>query len=195
MSTRAVTNTLLYRQMLWDTSATLVISTGPAGTGKTMGACAVGLQMMRSTDYERLIVTRPTVPVANETLGHLPGTLADKMWPWLAHMSEYIDMDKIETLPLSHMRGHTFHNTWVLADEMQNSTVSQMKTLLTRVGESSKVVVTGDLGQSDLAGTNGLEDLLRRVEAAGDLENVHVRFTTDDIKRSDFVKYIYKLYE
>ena len=104
-------------------------------------------------------------------------------------------MDKIETLPLSHMRGHTFHNTWVLADEMQNSTVSQMKTLLTRVGEASKVVVTGDLGQSDLAGPNGLDDLLRRVEAAGDLENVHVRFTTDDIKRSDFVKYIYKLYE
>lgn len=194
MSTRAVTNTLLYRQMLWDTRATLVISTGPAGTGKTMGACAVGLEKLRSGDYERLVVTRPTVPVANETLGHLPGTLADKMWPWLAHMSEYIDMDKIETLPLSHMRGHTFHNTWVLADEMQNSTVTQMKTLLTRVGESSKVVVTGDLGQSDLAGTNGLEDLLRRVEAAGDLENVHVRFTTDDIKRSDFVKYIYKLY-
>jgi phosphate starvation-inducible PhoH-like protein len=180
--------------MLWDTRATLVISTGPAGTGKTMGACAVGLEKLRSGDYERLVVTRPTVPVANETLGHLPGTLADKMWPWLAHMSEYIDMDKIETLPLSHMRGHTFHNTWVLADEMQNSTVTQMKTLLTRVGESSKVVVTGDLGQSDLAGTNGLEDLLRRVEAAGDLENVHVRFTTDDIKRSDFVKYIYKLY-
>ena len=195
MPTRAVTNTLLYRQMLWDTRATLVISTGPAGTGKTMGACAVGLEMMRSRDYERLIVTRPTVPVANETLGHLPGSLADKMWPWLAHMSEYIDMDNIETLPLSHMRGHTFHNTWVLADEMQNSTVSQMKTLLTRVGEASKVVVTGDLGQSDLAGPNGLDDLLRRVEAAGDLENVHVRFTTDDIKRSDFVKYIYKLYE
>ena len=192
---KALAKGLLYRQMLRDNRAILVISTGPAGTGKTMGACAVGLEKLRSRDYDRLVVTRPTVPVANESLGHLPGSLGDKMWPWLAHMSAYIDMDKIETLPLSHMRGHTFHNTWVLADEMQNSTVTQMKTLLTRVGESSKVVVTGDLGQSDLAGPNGLEDLLRRVEAAGDLENVHVRFTTEDIKRSDFVKYIYKLYD
>ena len=192
---KALAKGLLYRQMLRDNRAILVISTGPAGTGKTMGACAVGLEKLRSRDYDRLVVTRPTVPVANESLGHLPGSLGDKMWPWLAHMSAYIDMDKIETLPLSHMRGHTFHNTWVLADEMQNSTVTQMKTLLTRVGESSKVVVTGDLGQSDLAGPNGLEDLLRRVEAAGDLENVKVRFTTEDIKRSDFVKYIYKLYD
>lgn len=198
-----------YLRLLSDDAATMVISTGPAGTGKTMLACGVGLEKlteMFDKKYERLIITRPTIPVGGESLGYLPGTLDDKMSPWVEHLLEYIDqyklksvMNKVEMIPLSYIRGRTFENTWVIADEMQNSTPMQMKTLLTRMGENSKIVITGDMSQSDLpletSEENGLSDLLNRIERSDmSMEDIHVEFTINDVRRSEFVKYIIELY-
>ena len=197
-----------YLRLLNDDAATMVISTGPAGTGKTMLACGVGLEKLTMFDksYERLIITRPTIPVGGESLGYLPGTLDDKMSPWVEHLLEYIDqyklksvMNKVEMIPLSYIRGRTFENTWVIADEMQNSTPMQMKTLLTRMGENSKIVITGDMSQSDLpleTSENGLSDLLNRIERSDDMsmKDIHVEFTINDVRRSEFVKYIIELY-
>ena len=199
-----------YLRLLSDDTATMVISTGPAGTGKTMLACGVGLEKLTAMfdkNYERLIITRPTIPVGGESLGYLPGTLDDKMSPWVEHLLEYIDqyklksvMNKVEMIPLSYIRGRTFENTWVIADEMQNSTPMQMKTLLTRMGENSKIVITGDMSQSDLpleTPENGLSDLLTRIEQSDmspKREDIHVEFTINDVRRSEFVKYIIELY-
>ena len=197
---KSASPTEAYKRLLSDDQVTLVISTGPAGTGKTMMACAAGLEKISFNDHERMIITRPTIPVGGENLGYLPGTLEDKISPWVSHMVEYVDkyklksvMKKIEMLPLSYIRGRTFEDTWVLADEMQNSTVMQMKTLLTRIGANSKIIITGDLSQSDLdESENGLADLLNRLE---DNTSIHVKFAIDDVKRSEFVKNIIMLYE
>ena len=110
-----------YKRLLRYNRVTLVISTGPAGTGKTMMACEAGLEKISFDDYERMIITRPTIPVGGENLGYLPGTLEDKISPWVSHMIEYVDkyklksvMKKIEMLPLSYIRGRTFEDTCCL---------------------------------------------------------------------------------
>ena len=194
-----------YQKALHNTKTPLVIATGPAGTGKTMLACTQGMDGLTDGLYERMILTRPLVPVGGEDIGFLPGDMHDKMTPWVSHMVDYVDRfelkfirSKIDVVPFSYMRGETWENKWIIADEMQNSTPIQMKTLLTRIGNNSKLVITGDLSQSDLPDhyTNGLLDLLNRIER---LEtecdfHEHVEFTEDDIKRSAFVKSILRLY-
>lgn len=193
-----------YLSALRNNKIPLVIATGPAGTGKTKFPCSVGIDLIADRQYERLIVTRPTVPVGDEEIGFLPGDVNDKLYPWMSHMMEYIDLynlkyvqSKIDMVSLSYIRGETWHDRWVIADEMQNSTPLQMKTLLTRVGENTKLVITGDLSQCDRSSTdNGLQDLINRL---GLLENedimTHVEFTTDDVRRSDFVRYMLDLYQ
>ena len=193
-----------YLTALRNNNIPLVIATGPAGTGKTKFPCSVGLDFIADRQYERFIVTRPTVPVGDEEIGFLPGDVNDKLYPWMSHMMEYIDMynlkyvqSKIDMVSLSYIRGETWHDKWVIADEMQNSTPLQMKTLLTRVGENSKLVITGDLSQCDRSSTeNGLQDLINRLDL---LENkdilTHIDFTTDDVRRSDFVRYMLELYQ
>lgn len=193
-----------YLSALQNTKIPLVIATGPAGTGKTKFPCSVGIDLIADRQYERLIVTRPTVPVGDEEIGFLPGDVNDKLYPWMSHMMEYIDMynlkyvqSKIDMVSLSYIRGETWHDRWVIADEMQNSTPLQMKTLLTRVGENTKLVITGDLSQCDRSSNeNGLQDLINRL---GLLENedimTHIEFTTDDVRRSDFVRYMLELYQ
>lgn len=190
-----------YVKALNRAATTLVIATGPPGTGKTMLACKSAVGKIANGEYDKVVLTRPLVPVGGESLGHLPGTLEDKAAPWMSHMVQYTNeydleflKSKIHTLPLAYMRGHTFHNSWILADEMQNSTVMQMKTLLTRVGQDSKIVITGDLSQSDLdEHENGLNDLILRLNGNHFAE--HVRFTEKDIQRSEFVKNIFELYD
>lgn len=192
-----------YLSALRNNKIPLVIATGPAGTGKTKFPCSVGIDLITDRQYERLIVTRPTVPVGDEEIGFLPGDVNDKLYPWMSHMMEYIDLynlqyvqSKIDMVSLSYIRGETWHDRWVIADEMQNSTPLQMKTLLTRVGENTKLVITGDLTQCDRSTENGLQDLIDRL---GLLENedimTHVEFTTDDVRRSEFVRYMLDLYQ
>lgn len=188
---------VMYRNILKKKNTPLIIATGPAGTGKTMLPCIQGESHVRNGLYNRVILTRPLVSVASESIGHLPGNVNEKLSPWMNHMLDYcMDYDNIDTIPLGFMRGATWNDAWIIADEMQNSTPSQMKTLLTRVGENSTVVVTGDLSQSDIDGRNGLDDLLQKIKLDEHRYKYvnHITFDIDDIMRSDFVKYVHSLY-
>jgi len=129
-------------------------------------------------------------------MGYLPGDMEQKMEPWTKPMFDIFEqslshsqMDRfIQIEPLGYMRGRTFNNTLIIADEMQNSTPNQMKMLLTRVGEGTKLIVTGDLEQSDLGSENGLEDLIYRMQCQ-DLEYItHVEMEDEDIVRHPAVK-------
>ena len=134
----------------------------------------------------------------SDNIGHLPGDVRDKLSPWMTHMLDYCTSSKcIETMPLGFIRGSTWHNTWIIADEMQNSTPKQMKSLLTRVGEDSNIIITGDLSQSDIDQTNGFEDLLQRLNNDPTSHDFvkHIAFDIEDIMRSEFVKYVHTLYD
>ncbi|NBT86370.1 MAG: PhoH family protein [Alphaproteobacteria bacterium] len=155
----------------------IVVAEGPAGTGKTLLSTQHSIQLLHENKIKKIVMTRPTVFTGSD-IGFLPGTLEDKMQPWMMPMldvfQEFYTKDKlrkllsegiVEIVPLGFMRGRSFRNCAIVADEMQNSSTEQMKMLLTRVGENSKLVITGDLKQTDLIGqTNGLEDLLDRLQ-------------------------------
>jgi len=164
---------------LQNANTAVVVTAGPAGTGKTYLAMLAAIQALRSGECERIILTRPAVGVDDERHGFLPGDLVSKMEPWtrplLDVMREYyhprdilrmIDDQIVEIAPLAYMRGRTFKQAWIIADEMQNATPAQIKMLLTRIGEGSKIVVTGDVDQTDRAQRdNGLLDLVTRLQA------------------------------
>jgi phosphate starvation-inducible PhoH-like protein len=188
----------------------IVIVNGPAGTGKTMLATEHGIRFFLTDTYEKLIFTRPSVSV-DEDLGFLPGTLEEKMAPWVRpiydvlynfltpkEVQQLMEEKIIEIAPLGYMRGRTFKNAWIVADEMQNATVSQMKMLLTRLGENSRLVVTGDLQQYDRTfENNGLDDFLRRLKRrGGESESiVSFEFEKTDIQREPVVKEVLDIYD
>lgn len=197
----------IYASMLRNKNKKIIIATGPAGTGKTMFSTEYGIRNFLLGKCDKLIFTRPSVSV-DEDLGYLPGTLEDKMAPWIRpiydilyqfispkEVSELLEEKVIEIAPLGYMRGRTFKNAWIVADEMQNSTISQMKMLLTRIGENSRLVITGDLDQHDnLKDRNGLEDFLdkfknRRSSSIGSFE-----FEKQDIQREEVVKEVLDIY-
>ena len=194
-----------YIDLLYS-SMPVVVSTGPAGTGKTLLACHAGSKALANRQVDRLILTRPAVSV-DEQHGFLPGSLDKKMEPWTRPMFDalhrymspkqvkfLVEERKIEICPLAYMRGRTFDNAWVIGDEMQNSTPSQMKMLLTRIGEGSKMIIAGDTAQHDRGfEENGLADLVARLDA--DSHSIrHVQFTEDDIVRSEVIKEILRMY-
>jgi phosphate starvation-inducible PhoH-like protein len=173
----------------------IVVGTGPAGSGKTMLACQIALEHVEKYMRPKIVLTRPIV-AADEDMGYLPGDMEQKMEPWTKPMFDIFEqslshsqMDRfIQIEPLGYMRGRTFNNTLIIADEMQNSTPNQMKMLLTRVGEGTKLIVTGDLEQSDLGPENGLADLIYRMQCH-DLEYItHVEMEDEDIVRHPAVK-------
>lgn len=178
----------------------IVIGTGPAGSGKTMLACQIAVEMISKHPRSNVVLTRPIVP-ADEDMGYLPGDMESKMAPWTKPMYDIFEkglthnqMDRcIRIEPLGYMRGRTFDHTLIIADEMQNSTPNQMKMLLTRVGEGTKLVVTGDLEQSDLGPENGLADLIYKMQCV-DLEYMkHVEMEDDDIVRHPAVNEVLKV--
>lgn len=179
----------LYYTYLCDPKIPLVVVTGPAGTGKTMLASKVGSLHVTTGRYESMIITRPSV---GNPHGFLPGNLEAKMKPWIRPISDHLMTKRVETIPLAYMRGLTFNNSFIIADEMQNSTHEQMKMLLTRIGKNSKLVITGDPNQTDIHEPNGFEDLLKRLPV-DDLWKI-VRLTEDDVQRSELVKRILSLY-
>ena len=150
-----------YARLLNARHPDILVAIGPAGTSKTMGATLVGLEKLMKKEVSRLVLTRPAVS-ADEELGFLKGDLQDKMKPWLLPIYDtlrlYMTPDEIDTLmasqkieicSLAHMRGRTFHDCFVIVDEAQNTTPSQMLMLLTRIGRNTKLVVTGDTHQHD----------------------------------------------
>jgi phosphate starvation-inducible PhoH-like protein len=198
-----------YIDLLEDPQRLIVFATGPAGTGKTMLAVLAALKAFRAGECSRIVITRPAVGVDDEQHGFLPGTLNQKMEPWTKpifdiieeyykpqEVARLLDEKYIEIAPLAYMRGRTFKNSWIIADEMQNATPSQMKMLLTRLGENSKMVVTGDTQQADRkAKDNGLLDFQRLMADFDDSQYIAgVEFAVKDVRRHPAVAEVLKLY-
>jgi len=185
----------------------VVISVGPAGTGKTYLAMAMAIAALNRHEVSRVILTRPAVE-AGERLGFLPGDLAEKVNPYmrplydaLHDMMEFervnrlMERDVIEVAPLAFMRGRTLNDSFVILDEAQNTTPEQMKMFLTRLGYNSKAVVTGDLTQTDLAqGTTS--GLLQAIEVLEGIEGIAFqRFAEGDVVRHPLVQSIIRAYD
>jgi len=200
-------NQKLYLSKLYEESTSIVLAIGPAGTGKTMLAVQFGIKLFQEGKVDRIVVTRPAVSV-DEDLGFLPGDLNEKMAPWTRPifdvLGEYyqkkeianmLEEGVIEISPLAYMRGRTFKNAYIVADEMQNATVNQMKMLLTRLGEGSKMVVTGDLAQADRINDNGLIDFCNLIAKKEYLEHIDIiQFDARDIERHNEVKELLAVY-
>lgn len=185
----------------------IVFGTGPAGTGKTYLAIALACQAFRNKQFERIILTRPAVE-AGESLGFLPGDLKEKVDPYLRPVydalfeiiggeqyQKYIEKGLIEIAPLAYMRGRTLDKSFIILDEAQNTTPEQMKMFLTRLGYSSKMVITGDLTQTDLprgkmSGLKNAIELLRHTKGIGIEELQKV-----DIVRHPLVRKVIEVYE
>tara|TARA_B100000902_G_C27257875_1_gene888969 strand:+ start:809 stop:1630 length:822 start_codon:yes stop_codon:yes gene_type:complete len=201
-----------YYKDINNNNISLVIACGPAGTGKTLLPTQHIAKLLKTTDT-KIVLTRPLISV-DEELGYLPGNINKKMDPWIIPIfdvlreffsqkiiNEYISNKQIEIVPLAFMRGRTFKNTFIIGDELQNTSNKQMLMLLTRLGEGSKIVITGDISQSD-NNENGLLDLLNRVQYKGyDEEELKkksislVKFSKEDIQRSKIVDMILDIYE
>jgi len=210
-------NQIEYKRFLEDQEVSVIVAVGPAGTGKTMFACEQAIQELNSNKINKIIVTRPTV-TAGEELGFLPGNINQKMDPWTRpifdifheHFSKQtvksmINDGIIEITPLAFMRGRTFTNSFIIADEMQNSTPNQMIMLTTRVGFDTRLVITGDPTQCDIQKdnyVNGLSDLLYRLDYFDKdyLEKQEpffgiVELDGSDIRRSQVVEKIINIYD
>ena len=198
-----------YIELLTNQTKHIVFATGPAGTGKTMLAMLAGIKAFKEGQVSKLILTRPAVGVDDERHGFLPGNINAKMEPWTKPLFDIIqeyynprevarmlEEQAIEISPLAFMRGRTFKGSWVVADEMQNATPGQIKMLLTRLGEGSKIVVTGDTRQADRSDSdNGLLDFKGLVERYQQSKYVAgVEFERKDIARHPAVKEILDIY-
>lgn len=189
----------------------LVVVLGPAGTGKTLFSCLRAIQDLKAGVVKKIVITRPVVTV-EEDIGFLPGSLRHKMDPWMQPIFDVfqefyskhdiecmIQTGVIEISPLAFMRGRTFKNCFILADEMQNSSPNQMLMLLTRIGDGSRMVVGGDLNQSDRLGmSNGLAEFVlryRRALEGGDDEDIKIcQMANSDVERSPIVAKILRIF-
>src|SRR6056300_836825 len=186
-------NQCVYMRSL-QSSKPIVITTGPAGSGKTMLACQEAMVRVSKREFDRLVFTRPVVP-AGEDLGYLPGDMDEKMEPWTHPLLENCKMTpRVFVEPLGFMRGRTFNDTFIIADEMQNSTPAQMKMLLTRIGKNTKIVVLGDDDQSDIDGLNGLTDIMNRVDGLQFDYLDYVSMGEEDVRRHPAVNEILSVY-
>ncbi len=186
---------------------TLSFGIGPAGTGKTYLAVAMAVVALKNKDIERIILTRPAVE-AGEKLGFLPGDLQQKVDPYLRPLHDAInemmgmeayqrllERGAVEVAPLAYMRGRTLNDAFIILDEAQNTTSEQMKMFLTRMGQGSKMVVTGDVTQIDLPGRSK-SGLVEALEVLKDMDDIGiVTLTHKDVVRHELVQAIVKAYE
>jgi len=224
-----------YVDFIENRNISIVIGVGPAGSGKTLFACNNAIKELKSGIVDRIIITRPIFSV-DEELGFLPGSLESKMNPWtrpvfdvlsdfysVSQINSMVNNGIIEISPLAFMRGRTFKRSFIIADEMQNSSPKQMKMLLTRLGDGSRMVITGDLKQSDRSDDNGLYDFMYRLRRYNEykfsetnhsvLQNStegnndtslqkqddsfiqYVEFNNEDIQRSSVVADVLQIYD
>ena len=221
-------NQALYLKYLIDERVKIVLGVGPAGCGKTLFACHRAIEEYMEGGIQKIVITRPMVSVEDESVGFLPGDMTQKMAPWTRPIfdifHEYFDpldvqdmivKGVIEISPLAYMRGRTFKDAFIIADEMQNSTPNQMLMLTTRLGENAKMAITGDLKQSDKGvENNGLADFMRKLYtyrrvknsqsggeggvtggSGGNLGVKLVQLCASDVCRSEIVSRILDMYQ
>lgn len=187
----------------------IVVVSGPAGTGKTYLAMLTAIKALREQECDRIILTRPAVSVDDEKHGFLPGDLNQKMEPWtrplldvlrefytVKEIQHMLEEQIVEIAPLAFMRGRTFKNSWVILDEAQNATPSQIKMLMTRIGYNSKIIITGDIEQTDRKrADNGLMDLQDKLEK-GSIPGLEIcKFDIKDVQRHRIIEHVIKLYK
>lgn len=197
-----------YILALLDKLTDVVVVTGPAGTGKTYLAMKAAIKSLKSGECSKIILTRPMIEVEDEKLGFLPGDINQKMEPWMlplydvfhefysiAEVQGMIENNMIEIAPLSFMRGRTFKNAFIVLDEGQNATPNQIKMLLTRIGENSKIIITGDIEQTDRRNSkNGLLDLQERIKRNPITGLKLCQFELSDVQRHQLIEHILKMY-
>jgi len=193
---------------LTDPETDIVMVSGPAGTGKTYLAMLAAIKAMRQGDCEKILLTRPAVAVDDEKHGFLPGDLNDKMEPWVRPLFDVlrefyttkeldymVEEQVIEVTPLAFCRGRNFKHCYIILDEGQNATPNQMKMLMTRIGEGSKIVITGDVEQTDRrTADNGLLDLKNRIQQHNVPGFSACEFDTRDIRRHKIIEHVLELY-
>lgn len=201
-------NQRIYLDMLRDESKSIVLAVGPAGVGKSIIGVQYGIKLFQEKIYNKIIVTRPAVSVEEE-IGFLPGTVSEKMAVWIQPVldifeefyhpkmvEKFMEEKRIEIIPFAMMRGRSFNNAYIIAEEIQLTTPNQMETLLTRIGCNSKMVITGDLAQSDRCDNNGLYDFLQKLRAHNP-ENSYIdmiEFNRGDVERHPVVEEVLKIY-
>jgi len=197
-----------YILALMDNDIDIVVVSGPAGTGKTYLGMIAAIKALRNGECQSIILTRPAVGVDDEKHGFLPGDINKKMEPWTRPLfdvlREYYSAKEIEFMleeqiieiaPLAFCRGRNFKNAWIILDEAQNATPSQLKMIMTRIGEGSKIVITGDIEQTDRhTHNNGLMDLLQRLEKMSIPGLQSCRFDLKDVQRHRIIEHVIRLY-
>lgn len=194
-----------YIEALENPSINIVFGHGYAGSGKTYLATLYAIQSLKQNTISKVVITRPNVAVDDRDIGFLPGDILKKMSPWtkpildvfeeyysVKEIAQMIEENIIELVPMAYLRGRTFKNSIILLDEAQNTTASSMLSALTRIGENSKMIVTGDTKQSDRGKINGLSDFLKRFT-----ENPHIavcHFDKKSIERHPIIMDILKMY-
>lgn len=196
-------------ESLDNKSKHIVFAVGPAGCGKTLLATLAAIKALKEGSIEKIVVSRPNIAVDDKDIGFLPGDIMQKMAPWMAPIfdvfSEYYSQKEIqmmveekiiEVVPVAYIRGRTFKNCYLIFDEAQNSTPSSLLSVLTRIGENSKLIITGDVRQSDRMKNNGLADFIRRYDNSNYSKHIDaIYFEEKDVERHPVIKDVLKIYK